>query len=218
MTRRTRAVVFDLDGLIFNTEDLYQYVGSVVLQRRGKNFDDELLDRMMGRQPKIALQIMIDYHDLDDIVEQLELESGEVFLEILDERLELMPGFADLLQSLEQATIPRAVATSSGREFTTNVLRRFNLQQRFEFVLTSEDVRQGKPEPEVYLTAAQRFGIDCSEMLVLEDSQIGCRAAVAAGAFAVAVPTGRSRSHDFAGASLIADTLADRKIYEALGL
>jgi len=218
MTQRIRAVVFDLDGLIFNTEDLYQHVGSLVLRRRGKNFDDDLLDQMMGRQPKIALQMMIDYHDLNDSVEQLALESEEVFREILDERLELMPGFIDLMQALEQATIPKAVATSSGRDFTSNVLGRFNLQQRFEFILTSEDVRQGKPEPEVYLTAAQRFGVDPSEMLVLEDSQNGCRAAIASGAFAVAVPTGRSRSHEFDGAALIADTLADRRIYESLGL
>jgi len=105
VTQRIRAVVFDLDGLIFNTEDLYQHVGSVVLRRRGKNFDDDLLDRMMGRHPKIALQMMIDYHDLNGSVEQLALESEEVFREILDERLKLMPGFADLMQSLEQATI-----------------------------------------------------------------------------------------------------------------
>lgn len=218
MTQKFRAVVFDLDGLIFNTEDLYQYVGGVVLRRRGKNFDDELLDQMMGRQPKIALQMMIDYHDLDDSPAALALESEAVFREILDKRLELMPGFSDLLHALEQAKIPKAVATSSGRDFASNVLERFGLEPRFDFVLTSEDVTRGKPEPEIYLTAARRFGVNASEILVLEDSQNGCRAAVAAGAYAVAVPSGRSRFHDFAGVALIADSLADAQIYEALGL
>jgi HAD superfamily hydrolase (TIGR01509 family) len=137
---------------------------------------------------------------------------------ILGERLALMPGLSELLGILETAKIPKAVGTSSGRRFVTDVLSRFGLEPRFEFTLTAEDVVEGKPAPEIYLTAAKRFGIDPSEMMVLEDSQNGCRAAVAAGAFAVAVPGGHSRTHDFSGAAFIADTLADRRIYDALGL
>ena len=92
------------------------------------------------------------------------------------------------------------------------------LLARFSFILTCEDVQCGKPDPEVYLHAARKFGIAPSEMMVLEDSQNGCRAAVAAGAFAVAVPGPHNRGHEFPGASLVADTLADARIYAALGL
>src|SRR5688572_11111406 len=78
-----RAVVFDLDGLMFNTEELYQQVGSELLRRRAKTFDVELLDQMMGRPPRIALQMMIDWHALDDTVAQLSAETEEIFPEIL---------------------------------------------------------------------------------------------------------------------------------------
>ncbi len=71
----------------------------------------------------------------------------------------------------------------------------------------------GKPHPEIYLTAAQRFGISPAEMMVLEDSQNGCLAAAAAGAFVVAVPGEHSREHDFSMASLLVDSLADRRLY-----
>ena len=101
-------------------------------------------------------------------------------------------------------------------EATDDVLGRFGFGPRFEFILTAEDVQQGKPHPEIYLTASRRLAASPSEMMVLEDSQNGCRAAISAGAFAVAVPGDHSRHHDFTGASLIAAGLGDARIYQAL--
>jgi HAD superfamily hydrolase (TIGR01509 family) len=213
-----RAVVFDLDGLMFNTEELYQDVGAELLRRRGCVFTPELLDRMMGRPGRVSLQIMIDTHSLSDTVEGLARETEEIFPAILDEHLAPMPGLVDLLAALEKASLPKAIATSSGRRFVENVLSRFAWQPRFEFVLTAEDVIEGKPHPEIYLTAAKRFGLPPGELLVLEDSHNGCRAAASAGTVAVAVPSGHSHTHDFSGATLVADTLADPRIYSLLGL
>jgi beta-phosphoglucomutase-like phosphatase (HAD superfamily) len=144
---QSRAVVFDLDGLLFNTEELYQFVGTELMRRRGKTFEEELIQKIMGRPQPVALQMMIDWHGLDTTVDILAKETQEVFEEILDERLELMPGAADLLLALEAARIPKAIATSSGRRFTRNVLSRFDWESRFQFVLTSEDIKQGKPNP-----------------------------------------------------------------------
>jgi HAD superfamily hydrolase (TIGR01509 family) len=215
---RPKAVVFDLDGLMFNTEELYQFVGGEVLRRRGKTFDAELLDAMMGRPGSVALQLMINWHQLVDTVEQLATESDEVFAGILGERLETMPGLLELLDALELSRIPKAIATSSRRGFVTDVLSRFDLEPRFEFILTAEDVVQGKPFPEIYQRAAAGFGLEPQQTLVLEDSENGCRAAAAAGAFTIAVPGGHSRRHDFGTASLVVESLADPRIYEALGI
>jgi HAD superfamily hydrolase (TIGR01509 family) len=215
---RLSAVVFDLDGLMFNTETLYQHVGTELLTRRGKRFEAELLDRMMGRPNAVALQIMIDWHGLSDTVPLLAEESEQIFAGILDEQLECMPGLNELMDALEVACVPKAIATSSGRRFVQNVLSRFDFAPRFKFILTSEDVVEGKPGPEIYQTAAARFGLPPRQVMVLEDSENGCRAAVAAGAFTVAVPSGHSRRHDFTGAQFVADSLADRRIYSALQL
>jgi HAD superfamily hydrolase (TIGR01509 family) len=203
---------------LFNTEELYQYVGNVVLRRRGREFTAELLDAMMGRPGQVALQIMIDWHGLDATVEELTCESEQVFAEILSERLELMPGASALLDALEDAGIPKAIATSSRRAFATDVLSRFDLEPHFEFILAAEDVDQGKPHPEIYLKAAARLGVAPNEVLVLEDSENGCRAAAAAGTFAVAVPAGHSSRHDFSCASLRIESLADPRLYQLLGL
>jgi HAD superfamily hydrolase (TIGR01509 family) len=189
-----------------------------MLRRRGKEFSAELLDAMMGRPASVALQLMIDAHQLDDTVEQLAAETDEIFAGLLDKRLATMPGLIELLSELEHAKIPKAIATSSGPDFAHNVLGKFALAPRFQFILTCNDIRQGKPHPEIYLLAAELFGLPPNELLVLEDSQNGCRAAVAAGTVAVAVPSGHSLTQDFAGAALIASSLADQRIRDLLGL
>jgi HAD superfamily hydrolase (TIGR01509 family) len=217
-TARCRAVVFDLDGLMFNTEDLYRLVGGEVLRRRGKDYDEALFKAMMGRPSKIALQIMIDWHGLDATVAQLEQENDEIFPPILDARLAPMPGLAELLGALEAAKIPKAIATSSRRAFVANLLGRQGWLDRFEFWLTAEDVTNGKPDPEIYLKAATRLELPPASVMVLEDSQTGCRAAIDAGAYAVAVPGDHSRDHQFPGARFIAEGLADPRIWAALGL
>jgi HAD superfamily hydrolase (TIGR01509 family) len=213
---KPKAVVFDLDGLMFNTEELYQDVGGEMLRRRGKRFEAGLMDAMMGCPASVALQLMIDWHALDATVDELSAESDEIFATILDTRLAAMPGLWELLARLEAAAVPKAVATSSGPEFVRDVLGRFELAPRFQFVLTSADVRRGKPDPEIYLTSARLLAVEPRELVVLEDSQNGCRAAVAAGTLAVAVPAGHSRRHDFAGAALVVDSLADPRLFDLL--
>ena len=212
---RIEAVAFDLDGLLVNTEELYQHVGTELLRRRGHSFEPDLLDAMMGRPQQVSLKIMIEWHGLTDTIEMLATETGEIFVSLLDTQLRTMPGAMELLDLLDARGIARGVATSSGPDFAHAVLGRMGIRDRFAFVLTSADVTHGKPHPEIYQTAAQRLAVDPGAMLVLEDSQAGCKAAVAAGAVAVAVPGGHSRRHDFTGARFVAETLADPRI-EAL--
>lgn len=213
-----KAVVFDMDGLMFNTEDVYTSVGEELLRRRGHEFTTELKNRMMGLKPQVAFEIMIRACNLRETWRELAAESNALFLELLDGRLAPMPGLMELLAALETADIPKAIATSSCRELMDACLRRFDMHRRFRFLLAAEDITRGKPDPEIYLTAAARFGINPRELLVLEDSQNGCTAAAAAGAFTVAVPARHSRTHDFSPASLIVESLSDPRLYAVLGM
>ena len=212
------AVTFDMDGLMFNTEDVYTLAGTELLARRGFPFTPELKDAMMGLPPRAAFEVVIERHHLHEAWDVLAAESSEIFLGLLTERLATMPGLPELLAALEKAGIPKAIATSSGRRLTEACLAPFQLAPRFCFVLTAEDIARGKPDPEIYLLAARRFGVPPGKMLVLEDSQNGCRAAAAAGAVTVAVPGEHSRHQDFSAANLVIESLTDRRLYEALGL
>ncbi|HEY3395886.1 MAG TPA: HAD family phosphatase [Lacipirellulaceae bacterium] len=213
-----RAVVFDLDGLIANTEDLYEKAGEAVLARRGKTYDAPLREQMMGRPVADALQIMIDCHALPDSLEQLLCECKEEMLALIATSLAAMPGLYELLDALQAAKFPIAVATSGPRDYAAYVLSQLQVIGRFRFVLTADDIRYGKPDPEVYLLAAKTLGLPPAQMMVLEDSGNGCRAAVAAGAYTVAVPNRHTYHHPFPGVNFIADTLGDPRIRQALGV
>jgi HAD superfamily hydrolase (TIGR01509 family) len=213
---KLRAVVFDLDGVLANTEDLYELACSTILGRRGRTYDPPLRERMMGRPVADAIQILMEAHELTEPVDLLMAECREVLTGLMATSLAPMPGVMHLLDRLQAARLPTAVATSALREYADFVLTRLELKQRFEFVLTAEDIERGKPDPEIFLLASERLGLAPPQVMILEDSANGCRAAVAAGAFTVAVPNRHTVKHNFDGARFVADTLSDPRIFEVL--
>lgn len=214
---RPAAVVFDMDGIIFNTEDLYDIVGAELLKRRQCEFTRDLKLKMMGRPAPAAFELMRQECGLDDSIETLQAESDEIFKTLLPERIELMPGFRRVLEAVQQRGLPTAVATSSHRDFANTALGTFDLLDRFKFVLTGDDVEHGKPDPEIYLKAADKLGLSPRQILVFEDSHAGSLAATRAGAWTVAVPTPHARHLDFSHANLVVPRLDDPRVLRILG-
>lgn len=211
-----KAVVFDFDGLMFNTEDIFNRSGRELLRRRGLEMTPELLSLMMGRRSDEAFPLMISALGLKESAADLRAEERVIFQEMLWTNVAPMPGLFELLAHIEGRALPKGVATSSRRAYIESVLVKFQLVERFDLVLTSEDVVEGKPHPEIYLTAAKRLGVSPAEMLVLEDSENGTKSAAAAGAVAVSIPHEHSRTHDFTSATLIAERLDDPQILRLL--
>ena len=128
-----------------------------------------------------------------------------------------MPGLLELLDLIESVGIPKAVATSSPRDYMQDMLGRVDLLHRFSFALTAEDVTQGKPHPEIYLMAARQLNVEPGRMLVLEDSEPGTRAASAAGALAVSVPNEHTDRGDFSMAWMRVDSLESPRVRDLFG-
>ena len=213
---KVSGVIFDLDGLLFNTEDVFLAAGTTYLQRRGHQFDIKLRNQMMGRPSPISLKLLKEYFSIDDSIEVIRSEVDELFDEYLEGMLALMPGALSLLLRLDRMNLPYAVATSSSREYATALLQRFGLLKRFQFLLGGNDVTNGKPDPEIYLRAADRLGHPPNKLLVFEDSGNGCAAGVAAGMNVVAVPNTHNAGQTYDGAYLIADSLNDPRISSIL--
>ena len=213
---RIQAVAFDLDGLIFNTEAVFNRTLTDLLARRGKPAPPELFAAMMGLRAKEAHGVMSRMMEIDEPLETLQAETSELFQHHLEDLLAPMPGVAELLAHLEATGRPKCVCTSSGRDYALGLLRRYDWHERFEFVLGAEDVTNGKPHPEVYATAIDRLGSRPNRTMVLEDSSHGVAAGSAAGAFTVGVPHEHTRGQSHEAASLVADTLADPRLYDTL--
>jgi len=210
------AVCFDLDGLMFNTEHVFFEAGGVLLRRRGLEMTRGSMDAMLGRRPLESFRSLCDYLNLQEEPADLLAESRVIFEALLDQRLEPMPGLFEFLDYVESLGLPKGVATSSPRAYLEELLARYQLRDRFMVTLTAEDVSLGKPNPEIYLKAASLFGVQPQQMMVLEDSQTGTRAGVAAGAQVVSIPHEHTAGHQFDGATYRATGLNDLKIRELL--
>ena len=209
-----KAVAFDMDGLMFDTENIYWKAASTLLARRGKVYTDEVNYAVMGRPPRFCFEFFKEAFGFPETWQELQMESENLFLEFLDNGFSTMPGLYELLEHLEHRNVPKGICTSSATRVVSEVLRRKDLAKRFDFVLTAEDITQGKPDPEIYLKAAARFGVFPLEMLVLEDSTAGCQAAHNAGAFGIVVRAKHNAHGSFAEAKRIVNSLDDPAIME----
>ena len=211
-------VVFDLDGLIFNTEEIFLEATNQLLAPFGKKQTPEVVGKIMGQPSDVSTQILKDYHSLQASVEDIRTELDRHFDLVLDSILAFMPGFEDLLARLIENNIPRAICTSSSAAYATNLIDRFDYLSEFTLIFGGDQIENGKPAPDAYLKVAELLGISPTTMLVLEDSENGCIAAKTAGAFTVAVPASHNLGQRYDNVDLIADTLADPRILRALGL
>jgi HAD superfamily hydrolase (TIGR01509 family) len=212
-----RAVVFDLDGLMFDTEALFFRVSSQALAVRGKTFTSEIMQAMIGRRAAEVSHVLKTLAGIDEPIEALLGEIRERFYAEMDTAVHPTQGLIALLDQLRRRSLPLAVATSSRHAYVDRLLARHRLADRFDFVLASEDVTRGKPDPEIYERAAGRFGIPAGSMMVLEDSPAGVAAAHAAGAVVVAVPHEHSPAHALGPAHLVVPRLDDPAVINLLG-
>lgn len=213
---KIQAVAFDMDGLMFNSEDVYFETGTRLMREYGAEYTQELSLSLMGCAPRETFQKMIEWNLLNVGWEELQQKSNRIFLSIVRDTLRPMKGLMTLLDFLDENHIPKAVCTSSCREIVGEMLPIFDLERRFDFIITSDELTHGKPHPEIYLLAASRFGVRPESMMILEDSHNGCLAGANAGGFVVAVPGDHSRTQDFSMASCRAESLDDPQIFQIL--
>ena len=212
------AVAFDLDGLMFDTEALFFRVASEMVHDRGKTFHIDIMRAMIGRQPSESGMALKTLAGLEDDPEVLMAEATERFMALVDTAVHPTPGLIHLLDLLDRHAVPLAVATSSHRTYAERILNRHRLIDRFALILAREDVTRHKPDPEIYRTVADRFGIDPASLLVLEDTPTGLASARSAGAFAVGVPHEHSPAADLAAADLIVEALDAPALLDRIGL
>ena len=188
LPRDVAAVVFDMDGLLVDTETVFRDVMMEVSRRRGVHLPLEVFLRMVGLQSVSSRLVAMDHFGPDFDYDSWMAETWELAHARMAVEVVVKAGVVELLDYLEDAGIPRAVATSSGHPTVQRQLGPNGLLPRFQAVVAAGDYARGKPNPDPFLTAAARLGVDPTDCLALEDSHNGVRAAHAAGMMTVMVP------------------------------
>ena len=188
MARTFHAVVFDLDGLLVDSEPVQFAAWEAFVARYDKTLSDELKGRMYGTRLVDSARMVADELRLPIDDSQVAAERDAIFFEMIPGRIHAKPGALALLDELYDRAIPIALATSGHAEYVDLALASAEIPRRFDFEVTGDLVARGKPDPETFLTAARMLGLAPYQTLVLEDSPQGTRAAVDAGATCIVIP------------------------------
>jgi HAD superfamily hydrolase (TIGR01509 family) len=181
------AVVFDLDGLLIDSEQVWDAAREELAKERGGRWRDEAQRDMMGMSSPEWSRYMHDVIGVPDPPDQI---NDEVVRRVEDQyrkHLPVIPGAQAAVERLAERW-PLALASSSNRELIDLALDLMGIADRFQATVSSEEVGRGKPAPDVYLEAARRLGVDPTHAAAIEDSHNGIRAAKAAGMRVVAIP------------------------------
>ena len=181
------AVIFDLDGVLLESEEVWDTVREELVRERGGRYDAEVQRAMMGMSSLEWSRYLHDVAGVPDEPEEINSEVMRRMLAAYGEWLPLLPGATEAVRRLGQRFL-LGLASSSNRVLIDRVLETADLVPFFRATVSSEEVAQGKPAPDVYLEAARQLGVAPDRCTAVEDSHGGIRSAHAAGMRVVAIP------------------------------
>jgi HAD superfamily hydrolase (TIGR01509 family) len=188
LPRPPSAVVFDMDGLLFDTERLYEQAAIAAAAELGYELDSAFHRTTVGSPWPVIRGLLLDRYGATFAAEDLRNAARRIFGELVEMQRLLKPGALELLDLLDRLGLPRAIATTSSRPTVQRHLEAHDLVGRFHHIVAHGDYARHKPAPDPFLKAAEQLGVAPELCLALEDSHNGVRAAAAAGMMTVMVP------------------------------
>jgi HAD superfamily hydrolase (TIGR01509 family) len=210
-----RAVVFDNDGLLLDTEPCWSRAQEALFRAHGRGFDLAAKHELVGTSPVTAAPVLARLLGQPEGGQSLSDEMYDLALGEIAAGAAPRAGAADLIAALRAAGTPIAVASNAPRRHLLAGLRRVGLQDAFEVVMGVDDVANPKPAPDLYLAACAGLDVAPARAIGLEDSPPGVAAAKAAGLWVIGIP---SIPGVVLPADMVARSLADPEVHRALGL
>ena len=213
------AIIFDMDGLMVDSERVYRQVQHEIAKQFNKTMTEDLRRQMMGRKPQESLRIFVRELDIPMAAEDVLEMRNTIMREKYKNEMDAMPGLFHIIDSF-YGKLKLAVATGAQQEFLDIVVDKFNIRNKFAVLQSSDDIHTGKPDPEIYLNTCKKLGLPPETCFVLEDSLNGVLAGKSAGCYVIAVPAVYDTETDFSVADFTATDLfaAERHIGDLIGI
>ena len=181
-------VVFDVDGLMLDTENVWKEAFDKAGNKYGiQNMGSTLFPQLVGKSSRDEKEVL-DRYLSQDIQELVIKEWERIGYGMLEKNVPVKPGLNEILDFLDAHHIKKAVATTTRRELTEERLKRVGVYDRFDYVLCGDEVTNRKPDPEIYLSVLKKMNTKAENAIVLEDSSVGVEAAYRAGIDCIQVP------------------------------
>jgi len=210
--KKIQGVLFDFDGLMFNTEALFLIAERELAKKYKRKFTMKTFFQMQGRLALEAMNVLIKDLNINQKPEELFQERNEIMRKLYINKLKPMPGLFELLKFLKQEKLKLAIATSSAMGRITMMDKRFNFKKFFSVIATADQVKRGKPHPDIFLKAASQLKILPENLLVLEDAYYGLLAAKAGGFQCAMVRDQYHRGQNFKKADLVVTKLNSARL------
>jgi HAD superfamily hydrolase (TIGR01509 family) len=185
--RTIAAVIFDMDGVLIDSEDIWERVRRAYIPLHGGTYKEEITNAVMGMSALEWSEYLRVTTGLNRTAKQINDDIVELLAASYRTELPVFPGAVEAVRRLAEH-VPLAIASSSSRSLIDLVIRLAGLEDAFTTTVSAEEVRGGKPLPDVYLRAAEKLGFPANACGAVEDSSNGIRAAQAAGCYVVALP------------------------------
>jgi beta-phosphoglucomutase len=198
-------VIFDMDGVVVNTEPLSHTANTAMYKSLGIDVPDEVYATFMGNSDKNIIQKLKGLYDIKLTHEELLEEKYKYFFDAFDksEDLALMPGVKELIAELHAEGVKLILASSSAKRKIERIFTRFGLHGYFDLIISGEDFEQSKPNPAIFNEAVAKSGFPKEECVVIEDSTNGIKAAKAAGIYCIAYKSGEGLPQDTSEADMV---------------
>ena len=191
MPQQVRAVIFDLDGVLADSEPWWNEIDAKLLAESGVTYRGEYHRNVLGVSYRLAVEFYKKAFGLSVSTDEMMRRRGEIAIDFFVNQIGIFPSTKSVLQELRQMNLHLAVATSSVSASARPFLNRHALTAFFDVIVTGEEVERGKPHPDIYLHAAEKLGIAADACLVIEDALSGVAAAKAAKMRVAAIPDTR---------------------------
>ncbi|MBI3034181.1 HAD family phosphatase [Candidatus Woesearchaeota archaeon] len=205
-----KAVIFDMDGVIIDSEPLHFAAYKKVLERHGKTITADVYKKWFGIQPRVTLRHFLGIDD-EEKLKELALEKDSYFRESVRRDLKPINGSVELLHKIKSLGYKVALATAATQGNADLILGKLSLGNFFDAVVTAADTKKGKPDPEVFIKAAEKLNAKPDECVIVEDSKHGIQAARNAGMKCIAVAT-THKPDELAIADIVVNSIMEIKL------